>query len=188
VADQMELERIGPQHQAGSDSLLTGHAFFKMKEMFFEDKIDDSKYCGHLYGLGVGYSQNGALCAVENDKGVIANGNAVNAPLPSAAATSSSTKSHSSHSESSSSQSESSSTSSHDGKELAAGDEELLLSEGSSLRPSLLDGEVVSATSAETATTTTDSVVGGAAGSGSGGESLSDATETLHESTENLSS
>ncbi|XP_066286524.1 CCR4-NOT transcription complex subunit 7-like [Branchiostoma lanceolatum] len=59
VADQLELERIGPQHQAGSDSLLTGLAFFKMKEMFFEDSIDDAKYCGHLYGLGNSYVQNG---------------------------------------------------------------------------------------------------------------------------------
>lgn len=52
VADQMEISRIGPQHQAGSDSLLTGAAFFKMRELFFEDNIDDVKYCGHLYGLG----------------------------------------------------------------------------------------------------------------------------------------
>ncbi|KAL1434821.1 hypothetical protein MTO96_001714 [Rhipicephalus appendiculatus] len=55
----LELERIGPQHQAGSDSLLTGAAFFKMREMFFEDNIDDAKYCGHLYGLGTSYVMNG---------------------------------------------------------------------------------------------------------------------------------
>jgi CCR4-NOT transcription complex subunit 7/8 len=55
VADLLEVERIGPQHQAGSDSLLTGLTFFKMTEMFFEDAIDDSKYCGHLFGLGTNY-------------------------------------------------------------------------------------------------------------------------------------
>lgn len=33
MAEQLQLERIGPQHQAGSDSLLTGMAFFKMREV-----------------------------------------------------------------------------------------------------------------------------------------------------------
>ncbi|CAO1420381.1 unnamed protein product [Diamesa hyperborea] len=51
VAEQLEIRRIGPQHQAGSDSLLTGMAFFKMREMFFEDNIDNDKYSGHLFGL-----------------------------------------------------------------------------------------------------------------------------------------
>ncbi|KAG8592263.1 hypothetical protein GDO81_000446 [Engystomops pustulosus] len=69
VAEQLELERIGPQHQAGSDSLLTGMAFFKMREMFFEDHIDNAKYCGHLYGLGSGssYVQNGTGNAYEEE-------------------------------------------------------------------------------------------------------------------------
>ncbi|XP_048399517.1 CCR4-NOT transcription complex subunit 8 isoform X2 [Stegostoma tigrinum] len=58
VAEQLELERIGRQHQAGSDSLLTGMAFFRMRELFFEDNIDDTKYCGHLYGLGSGLTNN----------------------------------------------------------------------------------------------------------------------------------
>jgi len=52
VAEALELERIGPQHQAGSDSLLTAATFFKMKELFFEDNIDDDKFMGVLYGLG----------------------------------------------------------------------------------------------------------------------------------------
>jgi len=55
VADMLEVERIGPQHQAGSDSLLTGRAFFKMTEIYFEDELDDSKYLGHLYGLGTNH-------------------------------------------------------------------------------------------------------------------------------------
>merc|ERR1719460_2010324 len=55
VANELEVLRIGPQHQAGSNSLLTGQTFFKMKEMFFEDDIDDSKYLGHVYGLGTNF-------------------------------------------------------------------------------------------------------------------------------------
>jgi CCR4-NOT transcription complex subunit 7/8 len=59
VSEQLELERIGPQHQAGSDSLLTGATFFKMRELYFEGNIDNEKYCGHLYGLGTQHVQNG---------------------------------------------------------------------------------------------------------------------------------
>ncbi|KAH9639713.1 hypothetical protein HF086_014471 [Spodoptera exigua] len=56
VADQLELRRVGPQHQAGSDSHLTGMAFFKIKEIFFDDNIENSS--GHLYGLGAPFSVN----------------------------------------------------------------------------------------------------------------------------------
>jgi len=51
VADELQIERLGQQHQAGSDSLVTGLTFFKMKEMFFEDNVDDTKYNGHLFFL-----------------------------------------------------------------------------------------------------------------------------------------
>ena len=51
IADDLKLERIGVQHQAGSDSLLTCMAFFRIRHLFFEDYIDDSKYQGLLFGL-----------------------------------------------------------------------------------------------------------------------------------------
>jgi len=52
VAEDLQIDRIGPQHQAGSDSLLTAGTFFKIRSLFFENQIDDSKYEGVLYGLG----------------------------------------------------------------------------------------------------------------------------------------
>ncbi|XP_050051744.1 uncharacterized protein [Dermacentor andersoni] len=51
LAEQLQVERVGRQHQAGSDSLLTGMAFFKMREVYFQGYIDQAKYCGHLFGL-----------------------------------------------------------------------------------------------------------------------------------------
>lgn len=44
IAEDMGVARVGPQHQAGSDSLLTGNIFFEMRERFFEGRIDDSKF------------------------------------------------------------------------------------------------------------------------------------------------
>jgi len=35
----IKIERYGPQHQAGSDSLLTGLTFFKLKEVNFSKLI-----------------------------------------------------------------------------------------------------------------------------------------------------
>ncbi|KAJ7600810.1 ribonuclease H-like domain-containing protein [Mycena floridula] len=52
VADDLGVLRIGNSHQAGSDSLLTASTFFKMRELYFNDQIDDAAYCGKLFGLG----------------------------------------------------------------------------------------------------------------------------------------
>lgn len=51
LADQLEIKRIGPQHQAGSDSRLTGATFFKIKELYFDDCINETTYSGFLFGL-----------------------------------------------------------------------------------------------------------------------------------------
>ena len=58
LGNTLGVSRIGRQHQAGSDALLTGQSFFRMKDMFFDDDIDDSKYCGHLFGLGQAHVQH----------------------------------------------------------------------------------------------------------------------------------
>eukprot|EP01132_Coremiostelium_polycephalum_P004629 gene4629-5782_t len=50
LAEDLDVLRIGPQHQAGSDSLLTISTFFKLREEFFENDIDDHKFKGILYG------------------------------------------------------------------------------------------------------------------------------------------
>lgn len=52
LAEDLQVERIGPMHQAGSDSLLTAAAFFKLVEVYFGGQCDDAKFAGYLYGLG----------------------------------------------------------------------------------------------------------------------------------------
>ncbi|CAZ82960.1 unnamed protein product [Tuber melanosporum] len=64
IAEEMGVSRVGPQHQAGSDSLLTGNIFFEMREKFFDGKIDDAKYLGQVWGL------NGAGISPPNINGV----------------------------------------------------------------------------------------------------------------------
>ncbi len=52
IADDLQVERIGAMHTAGSDSLLTHSAFFKIREDY--SFIDTKKYANVLYGLGAG--------------------------------------------------------------------------------------------------------------------------------------
>jgi len=60
LAEALQVERIGPMHQAGSDSLLTGATFFKVQNLFeplFEiNGLQNlEKSCsGILFGIGAG--------------------------------------------------------------------------------------------------------------------------------------
>jgi len=57
LAEDLEVERIGPEHNAGSDSLLTQATFFKMRQLFFENELDDNKCLNCIHGLGKAYDQ-----------------------------------------------------------------------------------------------------------------------------------
>ncbi|KAG1834231.1 ribonuclease H-like domain-containing protein [Suillus variegatus] len=79
VADDLGVMRIGTSHQAGSDSLLTASTFFKMRELYFNDQIDDAEYNCKLYGLGQTFAvsngitdtgRGGATIAEREDRGI----------------------------------------------------------------------------------------------------------------------
>jgi len=55
LAEQLDVDRIGPQHQAGSDSLLTASTFTKLMTTYFNgrDSREVRDHCNILYGLGV---------------------------------------------------------------------------------------------------------------------------------------
>jgi CCR4-NOT transcription complex subunit 7/8 len=55
LADALGCQRVGAEHQAGSDSLLTMTTYFalaKAKFLSSSGEIDDSKYRNELYGYG----------------------------------------------------------------------------------------------------------------------------------------
>ena len=53
LAETLDVERIGPQHQAGSDSLLTCATFLKLVEKMFSNSLKSlDAHLGVLYGLG----------------------------------------------------------------------------------------------------------------------------------------
>lgn len=57
LADMLQIVRIGPVHQAGSDSLLTAQVYFGMLGKHFNGICDDSKFKGELYGVGTNHTK-----------------------------------------------------------------------------------------------------------------------------------
>mmetsp|Transcript_28611 Transcript_28611/g.80603 ORF Transcript_28611/g.80603 Transcript_28611/m.80603 type:complete len:290 (-) Transcript_28611:83-952(-) len=53
LAEFLGVERIGPQHQAGSDSLLTSSTFLELAKRFFSGMEGVEGHCGVVYGLGL---------------------------------------------------------------------------------------------------------------------------------------
>ena len=54
--DQCVISNLVLPIPCHSDSLLTAATFFKLRQLYFDNAIDDNKYLGVLYGLGVPYS------------------------------------------------------------------------------------------------------------------------------------
>ncbi|KAK9810273.1 hypothetical protein WJX72_007739 [[Myrmecia] bisecta] len=52
LAEILDVDRIGPQHQAGSDSLLTSATFLKLTNTYFKGFAGIADHIGILYGLG----------------------------------------------------------------------------------------------------------------------------------------
>lgn len=57
LADTLQVERIGPMHQAGSDSLLTAQTYFALLKKHMNSSCDDSKFRGELFGLGTNHTK-----------------------------------------------------------------------------------------------------------------------------------
>lgn len=51
IADELGVKRMGIAHQAGSDSLVTGEIYWKMRQVVFNGAIDEAKYSGQIWGL-----------------------------------------------------------------------------------------------------------------------------------------
>ncbi len=49
LAETLQVERLGPMHQAGSDSLLTAKAFFTFVQKHLGENWEEKRYCFWQY-------------------------------------------------------------------------------------------------------------------------------------------
>jgi CCR4-NOT transcription complex subunit 7/8 len=64
LADALQVERIGPMHQAGSDSLLTAQTYFALVNKNMGGICDETKFRGELFGIGSNHTK------YKNDRGM----------------------------------------------------------------------------------------------------------------------
>lgn len=75
LADLLQIDRIGPVHQAGSDSLLTAQTYFTLINKHMSGVCDDNKFKGELFGLGNNHTKHKAKTYVSNNGGNGGNAN-----------------------------------------------------------------------------------------------------------------
>lgn len=77
LADDLGCPRIGPEHQAGSDSLLTMVTYFALAKSKFtkNGEIDDSKYKNELYGYGSNHTVRKGPMGSNHSTGALSNMN-----------------------------------------------------------------------------------------------------------------
>lgn len=75
LADLLQIDRIGPVHQAGSDSLLTAQTYFTLVSKHMSGICDDTKFRGELFGLGTNHTKYKAKNYVSNGNQNGNNGN-----------------------------------------------------------------------------------------------------------------
>ena len=80
LGDTLEVKRIGPMHQAGSDSLLTAQTFFALIRKHLGPDFDENRYRGHINGIGdnhtrrkSAYSSNVPMGSIQIHSGSISN-------------------------------------------------------------------------------------------------------------------
>jgi len=54
LADSLGVERYGEAHQAGSDALMTGETFFRLRENYAEIDFREQGYRNIIFGIGEG--------------------------------------------------------------------------------------------------------------------------------------
>ena len=70
LAKNLEIERFGNVHQAGSDSLVTGDVFFSLLNKDYINKDDIKNYENILFGLGKGEDNNETISYVQFNNNV----------------------------------------------------------------------------------------------------------------------